>query len=512
LRSSPDARPSVEEAYSAAESRFNRRRQTAGLILAPLTLVVLLACPFPSLSPEAHRLGAILGMVVVLWITEALPMSATAVLGPVLAVVFRVVPARTALAPFADPIIFLFIGGFILAEAMFVHGLDRRIAYTALASRLVGSNPGRILLVYGAVATALSMWISNTATTAMMFPIGLSIIAHVAALDPATSGQVMKRFAIPLMLMTTFAASIGGIATPVGTPPNLIGIGLLERIVGVRITFFEWMSIGVPIVGVLFAFLALYFWSASVKGVRIADGGAALVREELRKLGTLSRGQRNVLVAFGVTVALWIAPGVLAIVGADGTSFSRAYAASVPEGIAAMLGALLLFVLPVNWAARRFTLTWDEAANIDWGIVLLYGGGLAMGELAFTTGLAGAMGQGLTVWLPAQTTLSLTLMFTASAIVLSELTSNTASANMIVPVAIAVAQAAGVNPLQPALGATIGASMGFMMPISTAPNAIVYSSGYVPITAMMRHGVVLDVAGFVVIVFFVMVLVPIVLG
>jgi sodium-dependent dicarboxylate transporter 2/3/5 len=512
LRSSPDARPSVEEAYSAAETRFNRRRQTAGLILAPAAFIVLFACPFPSLSPEAHRLAAILGTVVVLWITEALPMSVTAVLGPVLAVVFRVVPARTALAPFADPIIFLFIGGFILAEAMFVHGLDRRIAYTALASRVVGSNPGRILVVYGAVATALSMWISNTATTAMMFPIGLSIIAHIAALDPASSAQMMQRFAIPLMLMTTFGASIGGIATPVGTPPNLIGIGLLERIVGVRITFFEWMSIGIPVVAVLFAFLAYYFWQLSVRGLRIAEGGAALVREELRKLGPISRGQRNVVVAFGVTVALWIAPGLLAIAGAEATTFSRAYSASVPEGIAAMLGALLLFVLPVNWAARRFTLTWDEAAKIDWGIVLLYGGGLAMGELAFATGLAGAMGQGLTGWLPSQTELSLTLTFTASAILLSELTSNTASANMIVPVAIAVAQAAGANPLQPALGATIGASMGFMMPISTAPNAIVYGSGYVPITAMMRHGIVLDIVGYAVIVFCVMVLVPLVLG
>jgi sodium-dependent dicarboxylate transporter 2/3/5 len=172
LRSSPDGRPRIDEVYSAAEKRFNRRRQTVGLILAPLTLLALLAYPTATLSPEAHRLAAILGMVVVLWITEALPMAATAILGPVLAVVFQVVPARPALAPFADPIIFLFIGGFILAEAMFVHGLDRRIAYTALGSRLVGSNPARILFVYGAVATSLSMWISNTATTAMMFRSG----------------------------------------------------------------------------------------------------------------------------------------------------------------------------------------------------------------------------------------------------------------------------------------------------------------------------------------------------
>ncbi len=171
-----------------------------------------------------------------------------------------------------------------------------------------------------------------------------------------------------------------------------------------------------------------------------------------------------------------------------------------------MVGAILLFFLPVHWRARKFTLTWEQAVRIDWGIILLFGGGLAMGELAFSTGLASAMGRGITAWLPAESTASLTILFTAVAIVMSETASNTASANMIVPVAIAVAQAAGVDPLEPALGATLGASMGFMMPISTPPNAIVYSSGHVPITQMMRHGIVLDIVGFIIIVM------PMVLG
>jgi sodium-dependent dicarboxylate transporter 2/3/5 len=216
-----------------------------------------------------------------------------------------------------------------------------------------------------------------------------------------------------------------------------------------------------------------------------------------------------VLLAFGITVALWIFPGFLAIAGADQSAFGRAYSASVPEGVAAMIGALLLFVLPIDWAARRFTLTWDEAVRIDWGIVLLYGGGLAMGQLAFSTGLAKAMGEGVTAWLPSHTTFALTALFTAAAIVLSEATSNTASANMIVPIVIAVSTAAGVRPIEPALGATLGASMGFMMPISTAPNAIVYSSGHIPITAMMKYGLALDIAAFVVIVTAVMTLGPI---
>lgn len=202
-------------------------------------------------------------------------------------------------------------------------------------------------------------------------------------------------------------------------------------------------------------------------------------------------------------------PGILAILGLEDRPAAAAFIRSVPEAVAAMVGALLLFVLPVSWKARRFTLTWDEAVRIDWGIILLYGGGLALGDLAFQTGLARAVGEGMTSLLPSTSAFALVVVFTGLSIVLSEMTSNTASANMIVPVAIAVAQSAGVNPLMPALGATLGASLGFMMPISTAPNAIVYSSGYVPITQMMKYGVALDLVGFIVIVALVTLLGPV---
>jgi sodium-dependent dicarboxylate transporter 2/3/5 len=170
----------------------------------------------------------------------------------------------------------------------------------------------------------------------------------------------------------------------------------------------------------------------------------------------------------------------------------------------------MLFLLPISWRARQFTMNWDQASKIDWGIVLLYGGGLALGELSFSTGLADAMGKGITAWLPTQSTVSLTILFTATAILLSETTSNTAAANMIVPVAIAVSQAAGVRAIEPALGATLGASMGFMMPVSTPTNAIVYSSGYIAIGQMMRYGVILDILGFFVIIAVVLGLAPLV--
>jgi sodium-dependent dicarboxylate transporter 2/3/5 len=486
------------ESYSPAEEAFNRKRRTWGLLLGPLVFVLMWVAPLPLPAP-AHRMAAILALVVVLWISEALPMAITAMLGPVLAVICQVAPARAALAPFADPIIFLFIGSFILAEAMFVHGLDRRIAFTALASRWVGTSGVRILVAYGLVGTTISMWMSNTATTAMMFPIGVSIVAQ---LRRGMTGQdeALRKFATVMMLITSFGASIGGMATPVGTPPNLIGIGLIERITGTHIGFFRWMALGVPLVLILFTVLAASFAWTSARGVQVGEASARIVRAELDRLGPMSRAQRNVCVAFGVTVLLWTFPGVLAIAGLGDAPIARAYMTSVPEGVAAMLGAVLLFVLPVRWATRTFTITWDDASRIDWGIVLLYGGGLAMGDLAFSTGLATAMGEGLTAWLPGASPMLLTAVFTGAAILLSETTSNTASANMVVPVAIAVATASAVDPMLPALGATLGASMGFMMPISTAPNAIVYSSGHVPISAMMRYGLVLDIAGFVTIV------------
>jgi sodium-dependent dicarboxylate transporter 2/3/5 len=401
-------------------------------------------------------------------------------------------------APFADPIIFLFIGSFMLAEAMFVHGLDRRIAFGALSSRAVSGSAVRILIVYGAVGAGISMWISNTATTAMLFPIGLSIVAHVTS--GRESEEDSRQFATAMMLITAFGASIGGIGTPIGTPPNLIGIGMLARIAKVEISFFEWMMLGLPVVLLTFGFLIAYFYVRSLRHITLDTSRADAMRAELERLGPMSIGQRNVVIAFGVTIGLWLLPGVIAIIGAGTTPIGRWVTSGFPESVAALTGALLLFLLPVRWRARQFTLTWEEAVRIDWGIILLFGGGLAMGELAFSTGLAEAFGRGITSWLPAQSAFTLTVLFTAVAIVMSEAASNTASANMVVPVAIAVAQAAGVNPLQPALGATLGASMGFMMPISTPPNAIVYSSGYVPIGAMMRHGFALDVAGFVVIV------------
>jgi len=486
------------ESYSPAEDLFNRRRRTAGLIIGPLLAIVMLLLPMPGLPDAAHRLSAVLILMIIFWMTEAIPLAATALLGPTLVVLLGIAPARAAYGPFADPIIFLFIGSFILAEAMFVHRLDRRMAFSALASPWIGSSAWRLVLVYAGVSAGLSMWMSNTATTAMFFPLGMAVLAELGRgrnNDPA-----FQRFAMAMMLVTSFAASIGGMATPVGTPPNIIGKGLLLKNAGIDISFAGWMAFGVPLVIVMMGAVALWMLYPASKGVVLGAAATAGVRDQLKALGPMTTGERNVVMAFGLTVFLWTLPGMFALVLGQSHAATARLSALVPESVAAIVGALLLFVIPISWRARKFTLTWEEASHIDWGIILLFGGGLAMGGLADSTGLADAFGRWVVGHVPGAGTVGLTLVFTAVAILMSEAASNTAAATVVVPTAIAVAVAAGVSPLEPALGATFGASMGFMMPISTPPNAIVYSSGYVPISAMMRYGVVLDVIGYVVIV------------
>ena len=492
----PHEQAETLDSYSPAEEQFNRRRRTVGLVLGPAIFLLVLFMP-TALPPPAQRLAAILVLMVTMWMTEALPLAVTALLGPALAILLGVAPAATVFAPFADPIIFLFIGSFILAEAMFVHRLDRRLAFSALSSAWIGRSGFRLIAVYASVTCLISMWMSNTATTAMLFPLGLAVLAEIGR--GRRNDAAFGRFAMALMLVTSFAASIGGMATPVGTPPNLLGKAFLQQ-AGVTISFAGWMVLAVPIVIVMMAFVFVWMVAPASRGIVLGDEARRTVRAELAKLGPMTRGERNVIFAFSLTALLWIVPGLLLAVYGSGNAAVARINALVPEPVAALVGALLLFVLPIQWRARRFTMTWDEAARIDWGIILLFGGGLAIGKLADGTGLSAALGQWVTHQFPGIGTVGLTLVFTALAIVISEAASNTAAANIILPTAIAVSKAAGVSPLEPALGVTLGASMGFMMPISTPPNAIVYSSGYIPIGAMIRQGIALDIAGYIIIV------------
>jgi sodium-dependent dicarboxylate transporter 2/3/5 len=314
-----------------------------------------------------------------------------------------------------------------------------------------------------------------------------------------------------MVLMVAYAASIGGIGTPVGSPPNLIGIGLIRRTTGVDISFFRWMALMVPMLAVMAAVLfvllyALHPERGNSRPLCGASGLADYIAAERHRLGGWTVGQANTLLAFAVAIVLWVLPGVLVLpsaVGMSGFSWAQTLAnwlnAHVPESVAALIAAILLFVLPTDVCNGEFTLTWDEAVRIDWGTILLFGGGLSLGTLMFDSGVARALGESITARTGATSLWSLTAMSVAIGIFLSETTSNTAAANMVIPVAIALAQAGHVSPLPPALGACLGASFGFMLPVSTPPNAIAYGSGLVPIPRMMRAGLVFDLLGFVII-------------
>ena len=482
----------IREALSAGEERFEAWRKRVGLFLGPLSAGVIYLIPFPALSRPGHLLASILGWVVVYWITEPIPIPATALLGPALCAVAGLATPKEIFAPFAHPIIFLFIGGFFIAQAMQIHRLDRRFALWILSAPFIGESPARLLFAFGAATAFISMWLSNTATAAMMLPIGLGILETLQGLSHGRMAEYRTGF----MLMIAYAASVGGVGTIIGTPPNLIGVGLIEQQTGVKITFLKWMALGAPTLAVMYVSLYLLLRILHRTEIRKISGIAAAIRSGQEAIGGWTRGQINTAVAFLTAVFLWTFPGILALAqGVEGPLF-KWYDAHVPEGVAALIASSLLFILPVNLWKGEWTFQWRDAARIDWGTILLFGGGLALGDLMFKTGLSEAIGKGAVGLFPVETVWGVTAVAILVGIVMSELTSNTASASMAVPVMIAIAQSAGVSPLPPALGACLGASFGFMLPVSTPPNAIVYGSGLVPITRMLRAGIVFDTLGF----------------
>jgi sodium-dependent dicarboxylate transporter 2/3/5 len=489
----------VKATLSPKEEAFEKWRNTVGLFLGPIVAIFLWAFEMPSLSFKAHTLAGVLGWVVVWWICEPVPIPVTALLGAVLCVLLDIATAKVAFAPFADPTIYLFLGSFILAESMAIHGLDKRFAYGIMSMKLVGNSTGRLLAAYGAIAAFISIWISNTAATAMMFPIGLGIVYAMSGIISEKTGKLVDptrlRYGTGMMLMVAYAASAGGIGSPVGTPPNLIGIAMIDKFCGVKISFFHWMLFCMPILVVMFVLLYFLMYYLHKPEIAKVEGSHEYVKKELAKLGKWTAGQRNSLIAFLITVALWITPGVFAIAYGMNHSVSKFYSNRMPEAVAAMVGASLLFLLPTNWKEREFTMTWKQATRIDWGTLLLFGGGITLGNLMFETKLAEVVGTSILRFSGATSLWGVTFASIFIAIIVSETSSNTAAANMVVPVMIALAKAAGIDPVPPAIGATLGASWGFMLPVSTPPNAIAYGSGMIPITKMIRAGIWFDVLG-----------------
>jgi sodium-dependent dicarboxylate transporter 2/3/5 len=491
---------SLTELGSGAEETFEKGRRLVGWFLAPLVTILFYFLPL-DMPSDQQTLAAVLLGVVVMWICEPIPIPVGGLIGVGAIVVLGVAPSDDVLKPFGSSTVFTFIGAFILAQAMLKHGVARRVAYFVLALPGVGKSTVRTIIAFGFITCILSAFISNTATVAMLMPTALGILAVIAKLMQdqgvvrADFDPLRLRVGTALMLMLAYGASVGGLLTPVGSPPNLIGRDLIEEATGERISFGQWMVMALPICVIMFAVLALVLLLVNKPEIRRIEGVEEYIRERRAEQGPMSRAEKNTVVAFLVTVTLWLVPAVVGLVSGTDSSVYETVSDRLDEGIAAVIGAALLFILPINWSRQEPTLTWKDAAKIDWGTILLFGTGIIFGALLSSTGLAETIGDGASGTLGITSTFVITAFAVLLAILISETTSNTASAAVVVPIIIPLATAAGVDPLVPAMGATFAASMGFMLPVSTPQNAIVYGTGAVPMTRMIRSGVTFDVIG-----------------
>lgn len=472
----------------------SRTRTIAGAVLAPAAFLALWIAPL-DLPQPAHRVAAIFAAVVIAWVTEVIPIAITALLiGPAL-VATGVTDAKSAFAPYADPLLFLFVGGFMIARAMSRHGLDRRLALFLVTRSTVDGRPGRVRIALAGGAFLLSMWISNTATAAIVVPILLGLGAEAAKRDETSSST---RTVLGGLLAVAYACSLGGLGTPVGSPPNLITMRLLRE-AGISLGFLDWMKIGLP-VGAIGLAIMLFQLSRT----HPADTGridVAAARTETQRPWT--RGEVVTFVAFLVAVVGWTIPGVLEVIGVPlGWG-----AAVLNDSVVALVAASLLYMVPASPGGPR-VLPVADGLRIDWGVILLFGGGISLGKQLFATGLSLDIGRGFVHLTGVHELWTLTAVAAFFSIFFTEVCSNTATATMVVPLVIGVARELQVSPAPPVLAVGLAASCAFMLPIATGPNAIVYGTGRVPSTTMFREGLVLNVLCVVLIVVLLRVLCP----
>ena len=432
------------------------------------------------LGPGARATAATGAWMATWWLTEAIPIPATALLPIALLPTLGRMKVGAVTAPYGHPLIFLFMGGFILSLAMQRWGLHRRFALTALAR--VGSRPDALVAGFMAVTALLSMWVSNTATALMMLPVGLSVVA----LAEEEAGA--DRLGPALLLGIAYAASIGGTGTLIGSPPNGFFASYAEQRFGHPVAFTDWMRFALPF---MLVFLPLAWWLLvrvlEPVGRRRLPGVDALVAEAKADLGRAGPGERWTLLVFGLTALAWIVRPFLARLGAAG---HHPLAGLSDAGIA-MTAAALLFVLPVDWKRRVFVMDWETAARLPWGVLILFGGGLALAHAIDATGLGAFVGhalgglKGVPVWV-------LVLAVTTVVVFLTELTSNTATAATFIPILASVATTLGLDPYLLMVPVALAASCAFMLPVATPPNAIVFGSGRISMRSMARAGMVLN--------------------
>lgn len=453
--------------------------KTIGLFTGIALFVFLMLIPAPEgMSDQAWITAGVALLMASWWISEAIPIAATALVPIVLFPVLQIAEIGETTTPYANPLIFLFMGGFIIAIAMQRWNLHRRIALRIVS--IVGAKPTSIIIGFIIASAFLSMWVSNTATALMMLPIALSVLQFARKNDE--SPAVPTNFEIVLVLAIAYACNIGGIATLIGTPPNALLAGFMLENYDVEISFVQWMMVGIPLVLILLPVM-FFILSKLIYPVRMKElpGGNSIIRQQLNEIGTITTPEIRVAIVFGLTATLWITRPLL----------SEILPGLSDAGIAITAG-VALFLIPAGTGQNLKLLTWNDLKALPWDILILFGGGLSLAMAISTSGLAEWIGEavsGLSVLPVILLLLSIVLII----VFLTEITSNTATAAAFLPILASTAIGMGQNPMLFVIPAAIAASCAFMLPVATPPNAIVYGSGKITIPQMAKAGLWLNI-------------------
>lgn len=490
--------------YGGGEHRPNNAKRI-GLFLGPALFVLMLLFFNPEgLSSEGVAIAASTVWIAVWWITEAVPIPVTSLLPLVLFPLTQGLDVKETASSYGDETIFLFMGGFMIALAMEKWNLHRRIALTIIS--VIGTNSDRIVLGFMVATGFLSMWISNTATAMMMVPIGLAIIYQFSETlkdDPSVDTTPQNfSFGKALMLGIAYSASLGGISTLIGTPPNTLLAGAINTMYGIELSFAKWMLFGVPLAWT-FLFIAWFYLVkfAFPTKVKQIPGGREVIDDQRTALGKASTEEKLVLTVFSLAAFSWITR----------TFFLAKFIPGISDGVIAITFAILLFIIPSKNKKGDFLLDWDTAVKLPWGILLLFGGGLAIASGFTESGLSEWIGTQLTGLQGVNLLVVITLV-TALVIFLTEITSNTATASMMFPIMASLAVALGFHPYALMVAAAVAASCAFMLPVATPPNAVVFGSGYLRIPDMAKAGFALNILGIVLVTVAIYILLPIAWG
>jgi sodium-dependent dicarboxylate transporter 2/3/5 len=470
-----------------------------GLALGPLSFILIFFFSSPSdLSPEGVALMAAVSWVAIWWITEAIPIAATSLLPLVLFPLFGIMDIKQTSIAYSDPMVLLYMGGFMIAISIEKWNLHKRIALTIIS--IIGTDLKKIILGFMAATAFISMWISNTATALMMLPIGMAVVAQLGT-NLAATKVTQNDIGQALMLGIAYGASIGGMATIIGTPTNIVFVGIVKELYQQEIGFAQWMMVGLPVaVGLLvLCWVYLVNFAYPFPSSLELPGGKEEINRQIALLGKMSREEKVVLFVFSTVAFCWITRSFIL----------NYFLPELDDTIIAITGALLLFILPTGPESNGRLLTWKAAEKLPWGILLLFGGGLAIAAGFQETGLAKWIGiqfvllEDVPFWV-------FLLIIIAAVNFLTEITSNTATASMILPILAAVALAMEVHPYGLMVSATLAASCAFMLPVATPPNAIVFGSGYLTIPDMMKAGIWMNIISIVLLFFMSYYLLPLI--